>query len=106
MSPGRATSVEETLEWVRPVLCEGGGLRPCPKPEPAGLGRSRAVLESLKEGITALRGPMRKGVCRFGRGAPPVTGPAPRCAGETPFPSRREPLNETHRRGLDVDGED
>ena len=105
MSLRRAKNVDEHVDWVRHAVFEVGDLRECLEFELEELNRFPAFLDALEEGIKALYTSMQDGTYLFGRDDLPFMGLAGRYAGEIPFHTLQEQINETHRRGLDIEGE-
>jgi hypothetical protein len=105
MSLRRAKSVDEYVEWVRQAAFEVGDLRDCLEFELEDLNRFPAFLDPLQEGIDALYRSMKEGTYSFGREDLPFMELAGRYSDEIPFHTLLKQINETHRRGLDVDGE-
>lgn len=106
MSLRRAKSVEEYVEWVRQAVFEVGDLRDCLEYELEDLNKFPAFLDPLQEGIKALHQSMVDGSYAFGREDLPFMDVAARYAEEIPFHTLLKQINETHRRGIDVDGEE
>ena len=104
MSLRRAKSVDEYVEWVRQAVFEAGDLRECLLFELEDLNRFPAFIDPLEEGIKALYQSMKDGTYLFGREDLPFMDLAGRFADEIPFHTLLKQINETHRRGLDVDG--
>lgn len=106
MAVRRARSAEEYGEMVKQAVFEVGDLRDCLLYEMEDLQRFPGFLEPLEEGIKALYQSMCDGVYRFGREDLPFMDLALEYAGDIPFLFLLKRINETHRRGIDVDGED
>lgn len=106
MTLRRAKTVEEYVEWVRQAVFEVGDLRECLEFELEDLHRFPAFLDPLEEGIRALYQSMQDGNYLFGREDLPFMDLAARHADEIPFHTLLKQINETHLRGLEVDGED
>lgn len=105
MSLRRARSVEEYVEWVRQAVFEVGDLRACLEYElEEEMHRFPAFLDPLESSIQALYRSMETGEYSFGREDLPFMELAERYADEIPFHSLLKQINETHRKGLDVDG--
>lgn len=102
----RAPSVGEYVEWVGQVVLEVRDLRDCLDYEVEDMSKLPAFLGPLEEGIQAVHEAMRSGSYSFGRGDLTFMDLASRCASESPFHTLLKQINETHRRGLDVEGED
>lgn len=106
MSLRRARSVDEYVEWVRQAVFEVADLRDCLEFEMEDLARFPAFLDPLQEGIQALYDAMKDGSYAFGREDLPFMDLAGKYAEEIPFHTLLKQINETHRRGLDVGGDD
>ncbi|CRI63613.1 conserved hypothetical protein [Thiocapsa sp. KS1] len=106
MSLPRAKSVDEYVEWVRQAVFEVADLRDCLEFEMEDLARFPAFLDPLQEGIQALYDAMKDGSYAFGREDLPFMDLAGKYAEEIPFHTLLKQINETHRRGLDVGGDD
>jgi hypothetical protein len=95
------------VEWVRQAVFEVGDLRECLEYEIEDMSRFPAFLDPLEDGIKAIYRSMEEGTYAFGREDLPFMDLAARYADEIPFHTLLKQINETHRRGLDVDtGED
>ena len=105
MSVQRARSADEYIEWVRQAVFEVGDLRDCLEFEMDEMGRFPAWLDSLERGIKDVFEAMREGRYTFGREDLPFMDIAEAHGDEIPFNTLLLQLNETHRRGLDVDTE-
>lgn len=106
MSLGRARSVDEYVEWVRQAVFEVGDLRECLEFEIEDMARFPAFLDPLEEGIKSLYSAMQEGTYGFGREDLSFMDIAGRYADEIPFHTLLKQINETHRRGLDVEGQE
>ena len=106
MTLRRAKTADEYVEWVRQALFEVGDLRECLEFELEDLQRFPAFLNPLEEGIQALYKSMLEGNYLFGREDLPFIDLATRYADQIPFHTLLKQINETHRRGLDLDRED
>ena len=102
----RARSVEEYVEWVTQAVFEVGDLRDCLEYEVEDMSKFPAFLDPLEEGIKAAYASMKAGTYRFGREDLPFMDLAARYADEIPFHTLLKQINETHRRGLELEGED
>lgn len=105
MSLRRAKSVDEYVEWVRQAVFEVGDLRECLVYELEDLTRFPAFLDPLEEGIKGLYQSMLDGNYSFGREDLSFMDLAARYSEEIPFHTMLKQINETHRKGLDVEGE-
>ncbi len=103
MSLRRAKSVDEYVDWVRQAVFEVGDLRECLEYELEDLTRFPAFLDPLQEGIEAVYRSMQDGDYSFGREDLPFMDLAERYSDEIPFHTLLKQINETHRKGLEVD---
>ncbi len=99
----RARSVDEDAEWVRQAMFEVNDLRHGLEYEVEDLSKSPAFLDPLESGITPLHDSMNAGA--FGREDLPFMDIAAKFSGGIPFHGLLKQINETHRWGLDVEGE-
>lgn len=106
MSLRRARSVEEYVEWVSQVAFEVDGLRDCLEYEIEDMSRFPVFLDPLEEGVKAVYESMKAGTYSFAREDLPFMDLAARYAEAIPFHTLLKQINQTHRRGLDVEGED
>ena len=72
----------------------------------AGGFKNAPFLDPLEEGVKAFHRSMMDATYAFGREDLPFMDGAARCSEEIPFYTLLKQINETHRRGIDVDGED
>ena len=103
MSVRRARTAEEYIEWVKQAVFEVGDLRDCLEFEMEELGRFPAFLDPLEKGIKDVYQSMCDGKYAFGREDLPFMEVAEQHADEIPFHILLKQINETHRKGLDVD---
>jgi hypothetical protein len=106
MSLRRARSVDEYVEWVKQAVFEVGDLRDCLEYEVEDVAKLPAFLDPLEEGIRAVHESMKAGTYSFGREDLSFMDLAARYADEIPFHILLKQINETHRRGLDLEGDD
>ena len=106
MSLRRAKTVDEFVEWVKNAVFEVDDLRDCLEFEIEDMTRFPAFLDPLDEGIKAIYKSMVDGSYTFGREDLPFMDLAAKHADEIPFHTLLKQINETHRRGLDLGGED
>lgn len=107
MSLRRANSADGYVEWVRQAVFEVGELRECPEHKQEDLSGLPTFLAPLEEGsIKALYQSMRDGTYCFGREDLPCMDLAGRYAHEIPFRTLLKQINQTHCRGVVVEGED
>ncbi|MES9831480.1 MAG: hypothetical protein ABW157_16835 [Candidatus Thiodiazotropha sp. LLP2] len=105
MSLQRARSAEEYVEWIKQAEFEVADLRDCYDYQMEELGRYPTFLEHLESGIKALHQSMVDGEYHFGREDLPFIGLVDRHGDDIPFAILLRQINETHRKGIDVDAE-
>ena len=105
MTLRRAKTAQEYIEWVKQAVFEVDDLRECLEFELEDLIRFPAFLDPLEQGIKAVYQSMRDGTYVFGREDLPFMELAERYSDEIPFHTLLKQINETHRRGLEVDAE-
>jgi hypothetical protein len=93
------------VDWVRQAQFEVGDLRDCLEFELDDINRFPAFLDPLQQGIQALYQSMLDGDYLFGREDLPFMDLVIRFADQIPFHDLLKQINETHRRGIDLDGE-
>jgi hypothetical protein len=103
MSLQRARSAEEYTDWVKQAVFEVGDLRDCFDYQMEDLVTYPAYLEPLEEGINALYQSMLDGDYRFGREDLSFMSVVERHGEDIPFAVLLRQINETHRKGIDVD---
>jgi hypothetical protein len=107
MSLMRAKSVDAYVEGVRRSCFEVADLRDGLEYDIGDTARFPAFLATpLQEGIQALYDAMKDGRYAFGREDLPFMDLAGKYAEEIPFHTLLKQINETHRRDLDVGGDD
>jgi hypothetical protein len=106
MSLQRARSVDEYVEWVRQAVFEVADLRDCLEYEAEDMAKIPAFLNPLEDGIRSVLRSMQDGTYAFGRVDLPFMDLVGRYAHEIPFHTLLKQINETHRRGLDAEGDD
>jgi len=104
MSLRRAKTVDEYVDWVRQAVFEIDDLRNCLEFELEDLNRFPAFLDPLDQGIKAVYKSMQDGSYNFGREDLPFMDLAEKYADDIPFLTLLKQINETHRKGLEVDG--
>jgi hypothetical protein len=102
----RARTVDEYVDWVKQAVFEVGDLRDCLEYEREDMAKIPAFLDPLEEGIKDVYESMKDGIYSFGRDDLPFMDLAARYADEIPFHTLLKQINETHRRGLDLEGQD
>lgn len=106
MSLRRARGVDEYVEWIRQAVFEVADLRDCLEYDAEDMAKLPAFLDPLEDGINAVLMSMQDGTYAFGREDLPFMDLAGRYADEIPFHTLLKQINETHRRGLEVEGDD
>ncbi|MGD2083029.1 MAG: general secretion pathway protein GspF [Chromatiales bacterium] len=106
MSMRRARSADEYVDWVKQAVFEVQDLRECLEFEVEDLQRFPDFLDPLQAGIDGVYGSMKKGTYAFGREDLPFMDVAHANADEIPFYTLLRQINDTHRKGLEVDEQD
>jgi hypothetical protein len=102
MSLQRARSAEEYIDWVKQAVFEVDDLRDCFDFQMEDLVTYPAYLDQLDHGIKALYQSMVDGEYRFGREDLPFMTVVDRHGDDIPFAILLRQINETHRKGIDV----
>ncbi len=105
MSLRRAKTAEEYAEWVRSAMFEIVDLKECLLYETEEMRSFPNYLEPLESGIREVYDAMCEGDYCFGREDLPFIEIALRHAENIPFHTLLKQINETHRKGLEVDEE-
>jgi len=106
MALQRARTAAEYAEWVKQAKFEVGDLRECllyDMEEVGESGRFPAFLELLERGINDVYDAMCKGEYAFGREDLPFMDVVAMNADQIPFMVLLKQINDTHRKGLDVE---
>jgi len=103
MSLRRAKTAEEYAEWVSQAMFEVKDLKQCLLYEQDDLLQFPAYLEQLEKGVKQVYQDMCDGNYVFGREDLPFMEIARVHAEKIPFHILLKQINETHRKGLDVD---
>jgi hypothetical protein len=103
MSLQRARSAEEYIEWVKQAVFEVDDLRACFDFQMEELATYPAYLDPLERGIKELYQSMVDGEYRFGREDLGFISVVNRHGDDIPFAVLLRQINETHRKGIDVD---
>jgi hypothetical protein len=103
MSLRRARSADEFIKWVQNAVFEVDDLRSCFDFEMDEGGRYPAFLEPLDLSIKNLYEQMKQGTYGFGREDLPFMDIVHRYGDEIPFATLLKQINETHRKGIEVD---
>ncbi len=99
----RAKSVEEYIEWVKNARFEVQDLRECVMFEAEEMPRFPVYLEPLEQSINKLYQEMCDGVYHFGREDLPYMELVHQFGDIIPFHLLLKQINETHRKGLEID---
>ncbi len=103
MSLQRARSADEYVEWVKQAVFEVGDLRDCFDYQMEEMATYPSFLDPLEQGIKQLYQSMVDGEYHFGREDLSFIGLVDRHADDIPFAVLLRQINETHRKGIDVD---
>jgi hypothetical protein len=103
MSLRRARSAEEYVEWVKQAVFEVEDLKECLLFEHEDLRRFPDFLEPLESGIKKVYGEMCEGRYSFGREDLPYMEVLIHHGDQIPFHTLLKQINETHRKGLEVE---
>jgi len=107
MSLRRARTPEEYIEWVQQAVFEVGDLHACLEFEmEEEMGKFPAYLEPLEQSIKDLYETMKAGNYHFGREDLPFMNLVHNYGEDIPFATLLKQINETHRKGMDVDSGD
>lgn len=106
MSLRRARTAEEYVEWVKQAVFEVGDLKDCLLYEAEELQNFPAYIEPLESGVKGLYKSMEEGTYSFGREDLPFMEVAYQNEADIPFHTLLKQINETHRKGLEIDEED
>jgi hypothetical protein len=106
MSLPEVRSLLESVERVRQAVFEAADLRDCLDFAMEDLARCPAFLDPLQEGFEAPYVAVKDGSYAFRCEDLPFMDLAGKYPEEIPFHTLLKQINETHRRGLDVGGDD
>lgn len=106
MSLRRAKTAEEYADWVKNAMFELDDLKNCLLYDMEEMQRFPAYIEPLEEGIRQVYDAMCDGSYRFGREDLMFMEVLRRFEDQIPFHTLLKQINETHRKGLEVDEED
>ena len=106
MSLRRAKTPEEYADWVKQAVFEVGDLKECLLYEMDEMQSFPAFLEPLEAGVKSVYQDMCDGNYRFGREDLPFMEVAYKHAGDIPFHTLLNQINDTHRKGLEVEVEE
>ncbi len=101
----RPKTVEEYVNLVKDAVFEVDDLRACLEYELDDLTKFPVFLDPLAQGVKALYQSMQAGTYAWGREDLPFMAVMKKHELEIPFTELLELINETHKRGLDVEGE-
>ncbi len=102
MSLRQARTTEEYIEWVKQAVFEVGDLRDCFEFDLEDVSRFPAYLDPLEQSIKDVLESMKAGRYQFGREDLPFMNIVHRYGDEIPFSALLKQINETHRKGIDV----
>jgi len=102
----RAKTAEEYADWVKNAMFELDDLKNCLLYDMEDLQQFPAYIEPLEEGIKQVYEAMCNGTYRFGREDLLFMEVLRRFEDQIPFHTLLKQINETHRKGLEVDEED
>ncbi len=105
MSLPRARTVDEYVNWVQQAIFEIGDLKDCLLYEVEHLASFPAFIEPVETGLNKIFQDMKEGTYHFDREDFPFFEIALRHADDIPFLTLLKQINETHRKGLDIDEE-
>lgn len=103
MALRRAKTPEEYIEWIKNAVFEVQDLKECLLYEMEDMPRFPVYLEPLEEGIKQVYKQMCDGTYHFGREDLPFMEMTRLHADQIPFHTLLKQINETHRKGLDVE---
>lgn len=103
MSLRRARTAGEYADWVKNALFELEDLKNCLLYDAEDMQRFPAYIEPLEEGIRQVYDAMCNGTYHYGREDLLFMDVLRRFEQEIPFHTLLKQINETHRKGLDVD---
>ena len=103
MTLRRARSADEYIDWVKQAVFEVDDLRDCLEFEIEDLNRFPAYLDPLDKSIKDLFDAMKRGNYQFGREDLPFMDIVHVYGDQIPFASLLKQINETHRKGVEVD---
>lgn len=106
MSLRRARSADEYAGWVKSAMFEVDDLKNCLLYEIEDLHRMPAYIEILEDGVKQIYDAMVAGTYAFGREDLTFMETLRRYEAEIPFHTLLKQINETHRKGLEVEEED
>ncbi|MBK1699864.1 general secretion pathway protein GspF [Thiococcus pfennigii] len=104
MSLRRASSVDEYVDWIRAAVAEVEDLRDRLEFGQTDGASLPVFLAPLEAGVKAIERAMRDGSYRFGREDLAFIDLIAEHSAQIPFHSLLEQIDETHRRGLDLEG--
>ena len=99
----RAKTVDEYVEWIQQAIFEVQDLKDCLEYYLDEQGKYPAFLAPLEAGVQSLFDGMKQGTYAWGGEDLPFLALAKKHANDIPFVYLLERINETHRKGLDVE---
>jgi len=106
MSLRRARTADEYIEWVKQAVFEVGDLRACLEFEMEETGQFPGFVDLLEQSIMELYQSMKDGKYQFGREDLTFMGLVHNHGDQIPFATLLKQINETHRKGMEVDSDD
>lgn len=106
MSLRRAKSAEEYANWVKQAMFEVGDLKECMLYETEEMLSFPEYVLKLEAGIKSIYDDMCQGTYHFGREDLPFMEVVHANADQIPFHTLLKQINETHRKGLEIDDQD
>ncbi len=106
MSLRRARTADEYVNWIKNAVFEVGDLKDCMLYEIEDMTRFPSWLQPLEESINQVYQSMQEGSYRFGREDLPYMEILRVHGDRIPFYTLLEQINETHRKGLEVEDEE
>lgn len=105
MSLRRARTAEEYAEWVKQAMFEVGDFKNCMLYETEEMMSFPEYVLHLEAGVKDVYDAMCDGTYSFGREDLPYMDAAFKHAQEIPFHSLLKQINETHRKGLEIEAD-
>ncbi len=106
MSLRRAKTADEYIKWIKDAVFEAKDLKDCFMFEIEDMTRFPGWVEPLEKSILDVHQSMVDGSYRFGREDLPFMDILYRYGDQIPFHTLLKQINETHRKGLEVDEDD
>ncbi len=103
MSLRRAKSADEYIRWVQEAVFEVGDLKDCMLYEAEEMQNFPAWIAPLEEGVKTVHQSMKDGNYSFGREDLSFMEVAYQHEGDIPFHTLLKQINETHKKGLEIE---